>query len=107
MDFDEMMKQMIKSIGQKSDYSKWQQAGKLNAADLLRMKNLHARAAEIADEIEALTNKAKKIKVESDITSNEWWAHIHKTYGIPRSRCIHIAKGGKILMEPKDDEDDD
>jgi hypothetical protein len=91
--------------GTEDDRSNWIQVAKLNSDDVLRKRNLFAKSALARREAEVLIKKAKALKANVEADGDEWWAHLHRTYGLPEGN-YHIADDGRILTAPKEEKSD-
>ncbi len=88
------------------DTSKWAQVGKLSKQDEGKRKSLMANRESRNLEMEMLVDKIKTIQAGLDAKRTEWWFDITKTHGLLPDGNFHIADNGRILMEPKKENDD-
>jgi len=78
----------------------WVQAGKLTLEDEGKRRSVYAKATERQREFQMLMKKGAALKAQNDADSDEWWHHVHKTYGLPEGN-YHITDDGRIFCEPK------
>ncbi len=98
----EFLKNLVDEWDEADTADGWDQIAKLSPEDLLREKNHCNKMLELAEEAEIHLGKAERSRKDADILTKEWWAHLHRAYGLPRNRSYKIKLDGSILMKPKD-----
>jgi len=104
MDIFEMLKNAITGQQVPDDETvakTWVQVGKLSPEDDGKRRQINAAAVARRREHDMYAKKMLALKTMNAAESDEWWHHIHKTYGLPEGN-YHLHEDGRIFCLPKE-----
>jgi len=103
MDIFELMMQLMKPTPDEPTIEKnWIQVAKLSPADEGKKRSLLAMLDEKHRECDMHEKRIHAIKAQVSADDDEWWLHLHRTYGLPPKGNFHIFEDGRVFMEPKE-----